>query len=106
MKEIKFGGEKRPVKYGWAALAEFGELTGVNFGNLSMIEAELDLKGILAIIYVGLKHGARAERKEFQLTLDDVGDFLDSEEDFNDKLQEFLDVFTSQMPQPKKVMAP
>lgn len=106
MTEIKFGGEKRPVKYGWAAIAEFGKLTGVNFANLGTIEAELDLEGILAIIYVGLKHGARAEKKEFTMTLETVGDMLDEEEDFNEKLQEFLNAFTDQMPQPKKVTAP
>jgi hypothetical protein len=106
MTEIKFGGEKRPVKYGWAAIAEFGKLTGVNFGNLGTIEAELDLAGILALIFVGLKHGARAEKKEFSLTMDEIGDFMDEEDDFNAKLQEFLDVFTQQMPQPKKAIAP
>ena len=104
MTEIQFGGEKRPVKYGWAALAEFGKMTGVNFANLET--TDLDLNGVLALIYVGLKHGARSEKKEFTLVMDDVGDFLDGEDDFNEKLQEFIDVFTEQMPQPKKVTAP
>ncbi len=106
IKQIKFGGETRPVKYGWAALAEFGKLSGVNFANLEKIEGELDFEGVLAIIYVGLKHGARADGKEFTYTMNDVGDLLDEEDDFNAKLQEFLDVFTEQMPQPKKATAP
>jgi len=103
MKQIEFGGEKRPVKYGWNALAIFGELTGTGLNDLSKFETEMTFKEVLALIYAGLKEGARAEKKDFDLTMDDIGDFLDKE---TEKIQEFIDVFTSEMPQSKKVIAP
>ena len=103
VKEIEFGGEKRPVKYGWNALAIFGSLTGTGLNDLGKFETEMDFSDVLALIYAGLKEGARASKKDFTLTIDDVGDFLDSE---SEKIQDFLDVFTSQMPKPGEAKAP
>lgn len=103
MKQIEFGGEKRPVKYGWNALATFGEMTGTGLNDLDKFETEMTFREVLVLIYAGLKEGARAEKKEFTLTVDDIGDFLDED---NDKVEEFIDVFTSQMPQSKKATAP
>lgn len=103
IKEIDFGGEKRPVKYGWNALATFGEMTGTGLNDLGKFESDMNFSDVLALIYAGLKEGARAAKKEFTLTIEDVGDFLDSE---SDKIQEFLEVFTSQMPKPGEAKAP
>ena len=103
MKYIEFGGEKRPVKYGWNALAIFGDMTGSGLNDLGKFETEMTFSEVLALIYAGLKEGARAEKKEFNLAVEDIGDFLDSD---TDKIQEFIDVFTSEMPQSKKVTAP
>ena len=76
IKTIDFGGEKRPVKYGWNALATFGELSGTGLSNLDKFETEMTFSDVLYLIYAGLKEGARADRKEFTLTVEDVGDFL------------------------------
>jgi len=103
MKFVEFGGESRPVKYGWNALAIFGDMTGTGLNDLGKFETEMTFKEVLALIYAGLKEGARAEKKDFKLTVEDIGDFLDNE---TDKIQEFVDVFTSQMPQSKKATAP
>ena len=103
MKYIEFGGEKRPVKYGWNALAIFGDMTGSGLNDLGKFETEMTFSEVLALMYAGLKEGARAEKKEFNLAVEDIGDFLDSD---TDKIQEFIDVFTSEMPQSKKVTAP
>ena len=103
MQYIEFGGEKRPVKYGWNALAIFGDMTGSGLNDLGKFETEMTFSEVLAFIYAGLKEGARAEKKEFNLAVEDIGDFLDND---TDKIQEFIDVFTSEMPQSKKVTAP
>jgi len=103
VKEIEFGGEVRPVKYGWNALATFGDLSGTGLNDLDKFETEMHFSDVLYLIYAGLKEGARADGKDFDLTVQDVGDFLDTE---SDKIQEFLDVFTSQMPEQKKMTAP
>ena len=103
MQYIEFGGEKRPVKYGWNALAIFGDMTGSGLNDLGKFETEMTFSEVLALIYAGLKEGARAEKKEFNLAVEDIGDFLDND---TDKIQEFIDVFISEMPQSKKVTAP
>jgi hypothetical protein len=102
-KEIDFGGEKRPVKYGWNALALFGELTKTSLKDLFKFETEMTFKEVLALIYAGLKEGARVEKVDFTLTLEDVGDLLDKE---TDKVAEFVEIFKEQMPQAKKANAP
>ena len=101
--EIEFGGEKRPVKYGMNALAIFGDLTGTGLNDLSKFETEMTFSEVLSLIYAGLKEGARQAKKEFTLTVEDVGDFLD---DDVDKIQEFMKVFTEQMPKSKNLEAP
>lgn len=60
----------------------------------------LSFREVIALIYSGLKEGARAEKKEFTLTTEDIGDILDGES--AEKIKEFMDVFSSQMPQEKK----
>ena len=99
IKDIEFGGEVRPVKYGWNALATFGDLSGTGLNDLDKFETEMQFSDVLYLIYAGLKEGARQSGKEFTLTTEDIGNFLDEE---MDKVQEFLDVFTAQMPQSKK----
>ena len=105
VKTIDFGGESRPVKYGWNALAIFGDMTKTGLNDLSKFETEMTFSEVIALIYAGLKEGARAEKKDFSLTTDDIGDFLDGE-DFEEKMEEFMGVFVDQMPQSKKVEAP
>ena len=103
IKEIEFGGEKRPVKYGWNALAIFGELSGTGLNDLDKFEKDMNFSDVLHLIYAGLKEGARSADKKFLLTMDEIGDILDNDVD---KIQEFMDVFTSQMPKSKNQEAP
>jgi len=105
MDYIKFGGESRPVKYGWNALSMFSKLTGAGFQDLAMFETNMTFDQVLALVYVGLHEGARADKVKFDLTIEDIGDFLD-DEDFEKKIDEFINVFTDQMPQSKKAKAP
>jgi hypothetical protein len=100
VKEIEFGGESRPVKFGWNALAIFGELTGTTLSDLTKFETELTFKEALCLIYAGLKEGARSQKVPFTLTIEDVGDFLDED---TGKVAEFITLFTEQMPKAKKV---
>ncbi len=101
-KFIDFGGELRPVKYGWNALAIFGDMTGSGLNDLDKFEKNMTFSEVIVLIYAGLKEGARKEKKEFTLTIEDIGDFLDED---TDKVKEFIEVFTSQMPQAKKKKA-
>ena len=102
MEYIEFGGEKRPVKYGWNALATYGKLSG-NGLDLSIFDKGLPFSDVLILIYAGLKEGARKEGKSFDCSVEDIGDWLDED---TDKIEEFMKVFADQMPKSKKDQAP
>jgi len=104
IKTIDFGGEKRPVKFSMNALCEFGDLTDTTALDFERFEKKgMSYSEVRALIYAGLKEGYRVEKKDFDATLEDVGDWIG--EDI-DKIQEFIEVFTDQMPKSKKATAP
>lgn len=87
---IEIGGERRPVKYTVNALLEFEELTGLEIlGTIDQNQFG-KLKNMRALAFVGLKHGAKAENKEVDFKLEDVGDWIG----FNDgSMNKFLLAF-------------
>jgi len=103
VKLIEFGGQKRPVKYGMNALAFISKVESIDMANISAMGDGIDFSLMRTIVYAGLQEGARAEKKEFTLTLEDVGDFMDGEVDI---AEEFVELMSEQMPKPKKVKAP
>lgn len=74
MPKINIGGEERPVKYTLNAVIEFEELTGIDVTKGSPDFARI--ASMRALAFVGLKHGAKVEKKEFNHTLEDVGEWL------------------------------
>jgi len=73
MHQINLKGELYPVKFGMWSLVLFEDMTGKSLINWD-IEKELSFKDSLILVYCGLKNGARAEKKEFKLTLEDIAD--------------------------------
>jgi hypothetical protein len=103
---IEIGGRKRPVRYGWNALAEFGKLTGIGLNDIAFVEKEgqtylsMQFADLLSLIYVGLKYGARKEGEKVDFTVEDIGDWMDNED--VSKMHEFINLFVEQMPKAKK----
>lgn len=63
---IEFAGKSRPCYWPLAALEEYAELLNVSFGE--SIRKVYPTK----LLYIGLKWGALAEGKDFEMTLVDV----------------------------------
>ena len=106
VKHIDFGGEKRPVKYGMNALAIINQTArelSIELSEIKESGENVDFGLVRGIVYAGLLEGARAEKKEFTLTPEDVGDFLDDDQD---KSEEFMLQMLEQMPKSKKAIAP
>lgn len=89
---VQIGGESRPVRFGFNALATFNDLTGTTLADLQstfapppgLSEAEraawqppLKAGDVLALVYAGLDDGARKEKLPRDFDADDVGDWLD-----------------------------
>jgi len=97
MRRIKIGGETRPVKFGFNAYAEFGEITHRALADIENIGPKtMTLKDSIVLCYAGLKEGARKEGNEFPHTVEDVGDWLDDEPT---AVAEIIEIFTSSQPQ-------
>lgn len=76
IKTINIGGKDRPVKYNLNALIEFDELTGLDLTSGVDAKDFSKPKSMRALSFVGLKHGAKAEKQEVDFTIDDVGEWL------------------------------
>tara|TARA_E500000305_G_scaffold108358_1_gene110580 strand:- start:2785 stop:3129 length:345 start_codon:yes stop_codon:yes gene_type:complete len=97
IEKIPIGQELRPLHFGFAALADWCEISGNTLNDLSSLGDKMGLKDTQQLLYCGLKHGARREKEEFKHTLEDVGDWID-EEGF-DVLNKALEVFSKSMTQ-------
>jgi len=95
LKEIAIGKEMRPLHFGFAALAEWCDLTGKGLQDLGDIGENLSLTSAIGLIYCGLKHGARKAKIDFSFTSEDVADWIDDEG--MGVFNECMEVFTESM---------
>ena len=95
LKKIAIGGEMRPIHFGFAALSQWCELSGLGLNDLGRLGENLSLHNAINLIYVGLKHGARKSKVEFNYTADDIADWIDDEG--MDIFNEAMEIFGSQM---------
>lgn len=98
VKYVDINGESMPVRYDVNALCLFEDLTGrsllkglkASIGPDGKPQIDLTTKELRAIVFVGLKSGARFDKKEFKHNIEDVGEWLG----LNDgTFGKFLDAF-------------
>jgi hypothetical protein len=78
-KHVKIAGKEYAVKYGFAALMEFTDMLNISMNELESIGNNMSLTNAVSLIWCGLKHGARSEKKEFGMAIEDVADLLDDD---------------------------
>jgi len=83
---IIIAGKDYPVKYGYAALRHFSDATGTTLGDLGTMGESMTITQAIALVWAGLKDGARVTKTEFDLDLDDVADLLDEDEKAMEKV--------------------
>ena len=77
IQEIKIGGETRKLSFGFNALAMFGRLTNRPFQKILSFSPETTtLDDFLVLLWCGLKDGARLDKKPFDFTVEDIGDWV------------------------------
>jgi len=89
---VEIGGEKRPVRFGFNAMAMFGTMTGLKISEIEKISSNMTIQNAISLVYCGLKDGARKAGKPFDHTETDVADWLDER---TQALSEILGVFVS-----------
>jgi hypothetical protein len=77
MKTVETAAGPMPVHFGWAALAEWTQNTGLTLNELNEIGEKLTVTDAIFLVYAGLRHGARKEKVDFHLTIEDVADLMD-----------------------------
>lgn len=96
-KYINIAGNEMPVKYGFAALMEFTDIAGLSMNELESLGDTMNLKTAITLIWCGFKHGARAEKKSFEMSIEDVADLLDEDMEAMEKvLSVFGDSFAKE----------
>jgi|5_EtaG_2_1085323.scaffolds.fasta_scaffold103129_2 hypothetical protein len=74
---VSINEKKRPCKFGFNALRHFSRMTGTSISEMEALGENMTFDVALALIYCGLKDGARAAKENFDYSLDDLGDDLD-----------------------------
>ena len=87
---IKIGNKKFPIKFGFAALRNYSNLTGTSLTDLDKIGVNMTLDHALTLMYCGIKDGHRSSKQEFNLEVDDIADLLDGNMDCFEKVFEVL----------------
>ena len=96
---VFINGKDYPVKYGFAALRAFSDATGTTLGDLAKLGNNMSITQALALVWAGLKDGARVMKQDFNLTIDDVADLMDTDQEAMTKV---LKVFETSLAQPDK----
>lgn len=70
-----------PIKYGFNALAKFGDIAGLSMNDVMELDLKkMKLSDLMAFIYVGFLYGAKASGEECKIKdVDDVGELIDTE---------------------------
>jgi len=87
---IETGKGKLPVRYGWNALAKFGDLAGLSMDEILELDlTKMKMSDLLNFVYVGFVEGARKDGVECVFkSPEDVGDLIDDEPDVITKVME------------------
>ena len=85
---VFINGKDYPVKYGFAALRLFTEATGTNLKELQKLGEEITMTQALALIWAGLKDGARVMKVDFNLSIDEVADLIDEDQEAMNRVLE------------------
>jgi hypothetical protein len=101
--KIKHGGKLQSleVSFGKMFLANLSTELGVGLEQISEVIASNPVMTSLQIMLISLKEGARISKKEFGLTIEDLADAWDLDEDLVERFFEMLNDGV----QPKKEMA-
>ena len=89
-KFIKFD-KKRPVFFGFSAMAVFEEETGIKFAKIGEVMQDMSIKNTIAFVYAGLVGGAKKNKIEIDFDSDDVANWLDEVEDLEKVFMAYIE---------------
>lgn len=93
------GEELRPIRFSLNTIANFESVTGVEWSSIEL-KSTMRMDYLRALIWSALKSGAAVDKKPFDFTLEDVGNWI--EELGLNGLTEILHVANQSMPKPSR----
>ena len=94
---IKIDGKKHPIKFGFNALRNFSNLTGISLKEMETLGEEMTIDAAITLIWCGLKDGARASKETFIMTIEDVADAMDEDMTIIDRaMKVFINMMSKQ----------
>lgn len=100
---LKIGEHTYPIRFGFNALREYSIITGSTMQDLNKLAGgQTTFNDAFALIYCGMKDGARKAKKEFRYSLADVTDLFDGNLDCMEEAFEILGRAMQNMNEEKK----
>lgn len=93
---IEMAGKKYPIFFGFNGLRKYCGLTGTSLNQLMNLGQDMTLDEALKLVLVGIEEGSRKADQDFNLSIDELGDMLDSD---MGGLTRALEIFGEQMGQ-------
>ena len=93
---IELGGKNYPIFFGFNGLRKYCGLTGTSLNNLMNLGQDMNLDQALTLVLVGVEEGCRKAGQDCTLTIDELGDMLDSD---MGALTRAMEIFGDQMGQ-------
>ena len=94
---VKVGDNTYPVKYGFNALRLFCNASGIELQELEKLGESITFDYAINLVWAGLKDGARVEKQNFDLTVEDVADLLDQDPSL---INQCVELFTASVIKP------
>lgn len=89
---IEIGGQKRPVRFGWAGLLEYEQQTGrkalADFNSLSGGLENVSITVIVDLVYYGLTSGHRKAGVNVDFEKDDVAEWIGQDRGIMEQVME------------------
>tara|TARA_R100000773_G_scaffold42810_1_gene40447 strand:+ start:945 stop:1301 length:357 start_codon:yes stop_codon:yes gene_type:complete len=99
-------GKDYPVRFGFNALREYSRITGATMQDLNKLaNGQTTFNDAFALIYCGMKDGARKAKKEFKYSIADVTDLFDGNMDAIEEAFEILGRAMEESGKEKKLKA-
>jgi len=94
---IETNERKYPVRFGFNALREFSQMTGMTLNDLEKFGNDMTLDHAITLMYCGFKDGARKEKVKFRYDVSDIADWIDEDQQLIEKV---FAVFEAQFSSP------
>ena len=91
---VELGGKNYPIFFGFNGLRKYCGKTGTSLNKLMTLGQDMTLDEALTLVLVGIEEGCRKSGEGFSLTIDELGDMLDSD---MSGLTRALEIFGKQM---------